>query len=447
MRDTIFAAATAAGRAAVAVVRISGPGAKAALEALAGRLPMPRRASVRRLRGAGGETLDRGLVLWFPGRSSYTGEDMAELQVHGGPAVTDAISARLLELGLRPAQAGEFTRRAFEEGKLDLDQAEAVADLVDAETQAQARQALDQLDGALGRRWRGWRAALTEALAWLEAAVDFPDEEPPSDVAARSRPIIESLAGDLRAALADAPRGERVREGYRIALVGAPNAGKSRLLNALVGRDAAIVAATAGTTRDVIETPLVVGGYKAVLADMAGLRDTAEEIEAEGVRRAKAWAQAAALRVWVVDASGGEGRWAEASALAGMGDVLVLAKADLPIGSDAGAARAAAKGQGLEVMAVSALAGTGIEALRSMIGARLAQDLGSGEFPAVTRARHAGLLKQALVSLERSLARLEEPELGAEDLRLAIRSLEQVTGRIGAEDVLDVIFASFCIGK
>jgi tRNA modification GTPase len=447
MRDTIFAAATAAGRAAVAVLRISGPGTRIALEALAGRLPRPRLASVRRLRGAGGEMLDQGLVLWFPGPGSYTGEDMAELQIHGGPAVTDAISARLLELGLRPAEAGEFTRRAFEEGKLDLDQAEAVADLVDAETKAQARQALDQLNGSLGRRWGRWRSALIEALAWLEAAVDFPDEEPPADVAARSRPIIEALAADLRVALADAPRGERVREGYRIALVGAPNAGKSRLLNALAGRDAAIVAATAGTTRDVIETPLLIGGYKTVLADMAGLRDTAEEIEAEGVRRAKAWAEAAALRLWVVDASGGDGRWAEAAPIAQEGDVLVLGKSDLASGLDAEAARSEAAGRGLEVRAVSALTGAGIEGLRALIGSRLAKELGSGEFPAVTRARHAGLLKEALGALERSLGRLEEPELSAEDLRLATRSLEQVTGRIGAEDVLDVIFASFCIGK
>jgi tRNA modification GTPase len=278
MRDTIFAPATAPGRAAVAVVRISGPDAGAALGRLAGRRPSPRRASLRKLRDRAGEPIDAALVLWFPAPDSYTGEDVAELHLHGGAAVVGRVTEALSGLGLRLAEPGEFTRRAFEAGRLSLDQAEGVADLVDAETEAQARQAIAQLEGALGRRYARWRGMLAGAMAMLEAAVDFPDEELPSDVAARAAPRIAQLRDDLERAQADAERGERVREGYRIALIGAPNAGKSRLFNALLAREAAIVTATPGTTRDVLEAPLVIAGFKVLLADMAGLRETAEAI-------------------------------------------------------------------------------------------------------------------------------------------------------------------------
>ena len=246
-------------------------------------------------------------MLWFPGPASYTGEDFAELHVHGGRAVVEALSAALLGTGLKPAEPGEFTRRAFLNGKLDLAQAEAVADLVDAETEAQRRQALDQLDGALGRRYAAWRGELVELLALLEAAVDFPDEDLPGGLASRIVPRATALIAELEAALAGADRGEQIREGFRIALVGAPNAGKSSLFNRLVRREAAIVTPTAGTTRDIIEAALDVKGYKVVLADMAGVRATEHEIEAEGVRRARAWAEGAALRLWVVDVSAGEG--------------------------------------------------------------------------------------------------------------------------------------------
>ena len=301
MNDTIFAPATAAGRAAVAVVRLSGPRTAAALRALAGRLPPPRRASLRRLFGPDGAELDRGLVLWFPAPNSYTGEDAAELHLHGGRAVVGGVIEALAGLGLRLAEPGEFTRRAFEHGRLDLAQAEAVADLVDAETEAQRRQALAQIEGRLSQAQMRWRDALIEALAMLEAAVDFPDEEVPADVAGRARPILQGLIAELGAAAADVQRGERVREGYRIALIGAPNAGKSTLLNALARRDAAIVTAIPGTTRDIIEVPLQLGGYKAIVADTAGLRETSDMVEAEGVRRAESWAEEADLRVWLVD--------------------------------------------------------------------------------------------------------------------------------------------------
>jgi tRNA modification GTPase len=452
MNDTIFAPATAAGRAAVAVVRISGPNARKVLRALAGRLPAPRRASFRRLCGADGERLDEALVLWFPAPRSYTGEDVAELQLHGGPAVVGEVTRALVALGLRLAEPGEFTRRAFEAGRLDLDQAEAVADLIDAETEAQARQALDQLAGALGARYAAWRGALAEALAYLEAAVDFPDEEVPADVAARATPAIERLTVELAAALGDARRGERVREGYRIALVGAPNAGKSQLLNALLARDAAIVTATPGTTRDVIEVPLVLAGYKALVADMAGLRTASEAIEAEGVRRARAWAEEADLRLWVADGAASDGAWREVLGAVTSGDLLVLNKSDLPTGCDAARAAAAAKDAGLACICLSALTGEGVEALKAKLGERIVADLAGSDFPAVTRARHERLLAEALDHLRRARADLETPaleipEIAAEDLRLAARALERITGRIGADDILDVIFASFCIGK
>ncbi|MGA0603666.1 tRNA uridine-5-carboxymethylaminomethyl(34) synthesis GTPase MnmE [Caulobacter sp. KR2-114] len=443
MTDTIFAPATAPGRAAVAVVRISGPATAAALAALGLRRPPgPRRAALRTLRSPQGAVIDRGLVLWFPGPSSYTGEDSAELHLHGGLAVVAAATQALLDSGLRLAEPGEFTRRAFENGRLDLDQAEAVADLVDAETDAQARQALGQLEGALGERYDHWRRQLIEALAQLEAAVDFPDEDVPADVAARAREPIEALLTALEAALADEARGRRIRDGYRIAIIGAPNAGKSSLFNALLGRDAAIVTPIPGATRDVIEAPLVLSGYKVLLADMAGLRDTVDPVEVEGVRRARAWAAEADLRLWLVDGSASDGAWRLAADLLQPRDMVLLNKADLAEGADAAAVRAAAP----QAQALSVSAG-GVAGLLAGLSDRVTADLSGAEFPAVTRARHRGLLEAARDHLRRALGSLEEPELAAEDVRLAARALGRVAGRIGAEDVLDLVFASFCIGK
>jgi tRNA modification GTPase len=439
MNDTIFAPATAAGRAAVAVVRISGPEARGALKALAGRVPRARMATLRTLEGADGAAIDRALVLWFPAPASYTGEDCAELHVHGGPAVVEAVVEALAARGLRLAEPGEFTRRAFESGKLDLAQAEGVADLIDAETEAQRRQALGQLEGALSQAQGRWREALTEALAVLEAAVDFPDEEVPADVAARAWPILAALIGDLQAAVKDADRGERVRQGYRIALIGAPNAGKSTLLNALAGREAAIVTAQPGTTRDVIEVPLVLGGYKALLADTAGLRASSDEIEAEGVRRAKAWAEGADLRLWVVDGS------LDAAPAAPddlkPGDVCVVTKADLPPGASA------RPGGNFETIRVSARSPDDIRALTATLAARVVAALAGSETGAATRLRHRLHLEAALERLGHALTVDDAVELAAEDVRLAARALDRITGRIGSEDVLDRIFASFCIGK
>lgn len=445
MTDLIVAPATAPGRAALAVVRMSGPGAGSALVALAGKLPVPRRASVRTLRHGGG-TLDQALVLWMPGPASYTGEDMVELHLHGGPGVVGAVLEAASALGARMAAPGEFTRRAFANGKLDLTQAEAVADLVEAETASQARQALEQLGGALSRRYDHWRAQLVETLAFLEAAIDFPDEELPEDVAERARPYLEAVLADLDAALEDAERGRRVREGLRVALIGAPNAGKSSLLNALVGRDAAIVAATPGTTRDVIEQSLVLGGYQLLLADTAGMRSADDAIEAEGVRRARAWAEEADLRVLVVDGSSGAGDWVEARLEARAGDLCLINKADLNEGDDGQAADGWAEIAGLDVMQLSLKLGA--EEVRRWLEARATEMLSGADFPAATRLRHAERLTDARDRLRAALSAADRGvELAAEEVRLAARALERVTGRVGAEEVLGRVFSSFCIGK
>jgi len=433
MSDTIFAPATAAGRAAVAVVRVSGPAAGHAVSALAGRLPRPRLASLRRLAGPAGP-IDEALVLWFPGPGSYTGEDSAEFHLHGGTAVVGALLEALSGLGLRLAEPGEFTRRAFENGRLDLAQAEGVADLVDAETEAQRRQALAQLGGRLSDAQARWREALTQALAMFEAAVDFPDEELPADVAARARPVLLQLIQELEAAAADAERGARVRGGFRIALIGAPNAGKSTLLNALARRDAAIVTATPGTTRDVIEVPLQLGGYKAVVADTAGIRETADEIEAEGVRRAERWAGEADLRVWLVDGTSPDAPARPASLQ--RADVVLLTKRDM--------GDAVSPIQGAPFTARSP---NDVAWLEAMLIERVIEALAGSEAPTATRLRHRELLSEATAHLRRALEEEDAVELAAEDVRLAARALDRITGRIDPEQVLGRIFSTFCIGK
>jgi tRNA modification GTPase len=435
MTDTIFAPATAAGRAAVAVIRVSGPDSTKILQALAAPLPAPRRAALRRLK-ARGEILDEALVLWLPGPNSFTGEDSAELHLHGGRAGVEAVSRALAGLGLRLAEPGEFSRRAFQNGKLDLTQAEAIADLVDAETEAQRRQALGQLEGELSARYEAWRKRLIQALARLEAAVDFPDEDLPETLQADVGARIGDLAAELEAALADHGRGERVREGFRIALIGAPNAGKSSLLNRLAGREAAIVTEIAGTTRDVIEVPAVIDGFKVLFADMAGLRESADPIEAEGVRRARAWAEAADLRLWVVDQSAPT----DLEETVSPGDLLLLNKADLPPGPGAGL-------PDLRTVRVSAKTEAGMDQLWAALSARV-KALTGGDFPAVTRLRHRRGLQDAAEALRRGQSALaRSPELGAEDLRHAAQALGRIAGRIDPEQVLDEVFSSFCIGK
>jgi tRNA modification GTPase len=433
--DTIFAPATAPGKAAVAIVRASGPRAGEALRALCGSLPLPRQARHVRLREpAGGADIDDGIVLWFPAPSSATGEDTAEFQVHGGRAVLSALISALGRIGLRLAEPGEFTRRAFLNGKLDLTQAEAIADLVAAETEAQRRQALRQLDGGLGALYGGWSARLLRLLAHLEAAIDFPDEDLPPEIDREVASETRVLAAEIIAHLADDRRGERLRDGTAVAIVGPPNAGKSSLLNWLARREAAITSPIAGTTRDLIEVAIDLAGYPVVLADTAGLRDSADEIEREGLRRALARAEEAELRVFVFDA--GSPRDAlGAMAWPGPDTLLVANKIDLapPTPLPPGA------------FAVSALTGSGVPALIEALARRITADFDLSA-PLLTRARHREALEAARGALGRALD-ADLPELRAEDLRLAWRSLGRITGQADVEDLLDVIFADFCIGK
>lgn len=435
--DTIFALASGAGRAGVAMVRVSGPAARFAVQTVTRKAPpSPRRAVLRALRSGRGEIFDHGLVLWFPGPDSLTGEDVAEFQIHGGRAILAALTEALAAMpSLRPAEPGEFTRRAVENGKLDLTQAEAIADLVDAETPAQCRQALRQYDGALARLYDGWRSELSKALAWAEAAIDFSDEDLPGDVVSDARQIASVVGEAIAAHLNDAHRGELVREGLFVAVVGAPNAGKSSLVNALAGRDVAIVAETAGTTRDVIEVRLNLSGYAVVLADTAGLRAAADAVEAEGVRRALARAETADLVVLVKDGSyiGNELEYNDK--IDSKTVITVWNKVDLPWP------------QPHDGLKLSLKTSEGLEAVMEAIAAAAREKLeGGSEAPVLTRTRHREALKEALAALARAEAQ-PQPELFAEDLRLAVRAIGRITGRVDVEDLLDMIFHDFCIGK
>ncbi|MBY0567392.1 MAG: tRNA uridine-5-carboxymethylaminomethyl(34) synthesis GTPase MnmE [Hyphomonadaceae bacterium] len=468
--DTIAALATGAGRAGVAVIRLSGPEAGAALSALTARaLPAPRMATREAFCDPRtGLSLDDGLALWFPGPASFTGEDVAELHIHGGPAVIAAvIDAALSQPGVRPAEPGEFTRRAFENGKLDLAEAEGLADLVDAETEGQRRQALRQRRGALSSVYEGWRARLIEAAALIEAEIDFPDEDLPGALAQRAGPILGALAADMGSHLNDAHRGERIRDGFRIAIIGPPNAGKSSLLNALAQREAAIVSDIPGTTRDVVEVRLVLGGFPVWIADTAGLREAADAIEAEGVRRALARAEEADLRIAVVEA----GADTPASLIAALQphDLLVRSKSDLhrfpgeraardpgPISATAsgGAQLAPPMDPGSSASPssgerwVSAVTGVGLPELEQAITQRVTDVLGREEAPVLTRARHRRLVEEAQAALLRAIPALDAgPELAAEDVRVSADQIGRLTGRIDVEDLLDEIFSSFCIGK
>ncbi|TMJ63949.1 MAG: tRNA uridine-5-carboxymethylaminomethyl(34) synthesis GTPase MnmE [Alphaproteobacteria bacterium] len=435
--ETIFAPATAAGRAAVAVLRLSGPDARRAVTLLAGGLPPPRVAQRRRLVDPqSGDPLDEGLILWFPGPRSATGEDVAELHLHGSRAVLAAVMQVLSRLGLRLAEPGEFTRRAFLNGKLDLLQAEAIADLAAAETEAQRRQALRQLGGELGDVYRRWRDRLTRILAHLEAAIDFPDEDLPPEIEDRILGDTEGLVAEIERHLADGHRGERLRDGIDVAIVGPPNAGKSSLLNRIARRDVAITSPVAGTTRDVIEVAIDLGGYPVVLADTAGLRDSADAIEQEGKRRAVQRAEQAEIRLFVFDTAHPADA-AGASTWAGADTILVANKIDLVPVAETDLSPPA--------LPVSALTGEGIDRLLTMLGERVAQTYRI-EAPVLTRARHRQALEEAAASLRRSFS-AALPELRAEDLRLALRSLGRITGAVNVEDLLDVIFRDFCIGK
>lgn len=437
---TIFALASAPGRAGIAVVRVSGPDTGAALKALDCALPEARRATRTKLHDSGGALIDDGLVIWFPAPNSFTGEDVAELHIHGGRAVIAHLCETLASIkGLRPAEPGEFTRRAFEHGKLDLTQAEALADLIDAETRAQQRQALRQMGGALKELYDDWRHRLVQALAHLEAVIDFPDEDLPANVAARLWAEVSDLRRDIAAHLDDGHRGERTREGVHIAIIGPPNAGKSSLLNALVRRDAAIVSEIPGTTRDVIEVHLDLGGYAVTIADTAGLRDAGDAIEDEGIRRAHKRAKEADLKITLFDGALYPARDAATQALCDGRTIAVVNKADLlrnPTTLDPSE----------NVYFISVKTGFGVTDFLAALEARVREESDSGASAPLTRARHRVALEECADAFDRATT-ASLPELAAEDLRLAARALGRLTGRVDVDEILDVVFRDFCIGK
>jgi tRNA modification GTPase len=448
--DTIYALSSGSVPAAIGVVRISGPQARAALEALVGRVPESRRAMLATIRDPGsGETIDQALVLFFEGPNSETGEDVVELQLHGGRAVVAATFAALSRLpGLRPAEGGEFTRRGFENGKLDLTAVEGLADLIYADTEAQRRQAMRQLQGLLGDRAENWRLRLIEAMALAEAGIDFSDEaDVAADVAVRSLNAARLLQQEIAALLSEGRRGERLREGLVVAIAGPPNAGKSTLLNRIARRDVAIVSPYAGTTRDVIEVHLDLGGYPVTLLDTAGIRETEDPVEREGVARARSRAAAADLVLWLTDSEGanpdsGQGSRPETW--------LVRTKIDLRSATSGEQnARGVLRTEDSHFYELSAVSGEGVDRLLADLTSFARSALESREPALVTRERQRHLLELAESALKRAISEGEagREDTFAEELRLAAQALGRLTGRVDVEDVLDKIFRDFCIGK
>ncbi len=463
--ETIYALASAPGRAGVAIVRVSGPQAVSSLTALtdAGAredaigttraIPPSHRLELRKITRQGSndvsrETavenstiIDTGLVAYFKAPASYTGEDVVEYHIHGGPAVIQELLEVLSEQpDHRLAEPGEFTRRAFENGKMDLTEAEAIADLIDAETQAQKSQALAQMEGSLSRLYDRWREELTKALAYTEADIEFPDEDLPEDVISKMQPVISKMIAELNGHLNDNRRGEILRGGVQVAVIGAPNAGKSSLVNALAQRDVAIVSELAGTTRDVVEVHLDLGGYPVILADTAGLRPDQigeqgqDSIESEGIRRALKRAQEADIRLLLFD--GTQEADAHTLGLIDKNSIVIVNKSDQ---------KNNAKYPDPHIK-ISVKTGEGLEGLIEGLVKKAADLIGKSEAPALTRQRHRKALEECHETLGRAL-KAELPELMAEDMRLAIRALGRITGRVDVEDLLDVIFRDFCIGK
>ncbi len=445
-RPTIFALSSGRPPAAIAVVRVSGPAAREALIALGnGKLPEPRKAALRRLRVPGTDALlDEALVLWLPGPNTETAEDMAELHLHGGRAIIAAVQHELARLpGFRLAEPGEFTRRAFEAGRMDLTAVEGLGDLIFAETEAQRAQAMRQFQGLLGKRAEDWRQRLIGALALVEARIDFSDEaDVPEDLVSPARHAARELLDEIEKSLRDEHRGERLREGLVVAIAGPPNAGKSSLLNRLARREAAIVSPYAGTTRDVIEVHLDLGGYPVTLLDTAGVRESDDPVEQEGVRRARERAAAADLVLWVEDATarggGGAGQRSDSKE-----SWLVQNKVDQV---DSHPKHPEETTQQFEI---SALTGAGVDRLVAELTVFARETFDGGEPALVTRQRHRDMLAEVAAALGWALAAGPDGELEliAEELRIAARALGRLTGRVDVEDVLDVIFRDFCIGK
>lgn len=436
-RDTIFALASGATRAGVAVIRVSGAAALPVFEKLTGRKKTrPREVYYTALKDPEtGALLDRAVAFYFKSPASFTGEDVAEYHLHGGKSVIDGVLSALGKFpACRMAEPGEFTKRAFENGKMDLTEAEAVADLIAAETEAQRLLALDQLGGALAKLYQGWTDTLAGVLAHQEAEIEFPEDDLPQGLADTLSPKIKSLQKEIAAHLNDERRGEMLRSGVMIAIIGAPNAGKSSLLNALAARDAAIVSEEAGTTRDIIEVHLDLGGYPVILADTAGLRETEHGIEAEGIKRAHALADRADLKIALFD---GTRDVADAATLDMIDHhtLTVISKAD----------------QGVKLPVdgypISVVTGQGMDDFLKALTKRVQEMLaGRRDAPLLTRQRHRAALEEAGIALDRTLA-ADLPELAAEDMRLALRALGRITGRVHVEELLDKIFRDFCIGK
>ncbi len=427
--DTIYALSTAQGKAGVAIVRVSGPQAFDACMALCGDVPEPRKAALRILKDADGMRLDEALVLTFSDKHSFTGEPIVELHLHGSVAVVSAVLSYLSRIpNLRAAEPGEFTRRALENGRLDLAQVEGLADLIDAETEAQRRQAFRVLSGDLGRKCEDWRQKLIRAAALLEATIDFADEEVPVDVSPEVTSLVNSVVASLKTEISGVGTAERIRTGFEVAIVGAPNVGKSTLLNALAGRDAAITSEYAGTTRDVIEVRMDLGGLPVTLLDTAGLRETEDVVESIGIERARSRAQMADLRVFLTIDDVRPDIDPEPE------DIFLKAKADL-LDDPAGA--------------VSGKTGAGLTALVEQITKVLKDRAASAGL--ATRARHKQSMERGVESLQSALSLMpqgeETADITAEELRTAIRALDSLVGRVDIENVLDEIFASFCLGK
>ncbi len=441
--DTIFSLSSAPGRAGVAVFRVSGADAGAIAAKLTGRpLPRPRYASLTRLRDKLGVMIDEGLTLWMPGPASFTGEDCCEFQIHGSPATTTALAAALLSHGARQAEAGEFTRRALQNGRLDLTEAEGLADLIDAETEGQRVQALAQMQGGLKQIYHDWRERILDGLAQIEGEIDFPDEgDIPKGLSHKAYGPLDELSRDMSSVLADAERGERVRAGIEIAIIGPPNAGKSSVINRLVRRDAAIVTDIPGTTRDVVEVNMVMAGLPVRLSDTAGLRESEDAIEVEGIRRARARADQADIRIVVIDGQSADNK-AEGLALLQAGDFLLLNKSDLKTSTPLS----------LEVsvhqLGVSAQTGAGFDALLAGLESEVRARYTPSREPGLTRARHRDCVARAQASLERAKTALGiAPELAGDDLRAALQALRELAGETDIEAVFERIFTRFCVGK
>ena len=440
---TIFALASGAGRAGVSVFRVSGPGAGHVVKTLTKRLPpKPRLSVIREFKTQSGEVIDAGLLIWMPGPRSFTGEDVAEFHTHGSLAVIEAMADAFTAAGARQAGPGEFTRRAFDNGRMDLTEAEGLADLIDADTESQRRQALRQMQGGLRDVYEAWRSHLIDALAAIEGEIDFPDEQDiPDALSHAAYGPLQAALSDMRARLEDSERGERIRAGLDVTIIGPPNAGKSTLINYLAGRDAAIVTDEAGTTRDVIDVHMVMAGLPIRLSDTAGLRETENVIEAEGVRRAKARSETSDIRIAMVDASQDiDVSLAEALS---PGDFLLINKIDV-----AGAVKINVPHDDIHIFKISAKDGRGLPAFQAALEAAITDRFSVGQNAGLTRARHKACAAQAITALTRAVDHLGvAPELAGDDVRAALHAIKELAGEADIEAVLERIFARFCVGK